>query len=104
LDASKIAAKPEEKKPEAAPSSSRIDIEPALRLAFKSAPDQDQQMALKNILASHPGNNPVYFRISQGKLDNVLKIAATVDNTSALRQELRQALGNGVQVVEPEND
>ncbi|MDD3285502.1 MAG: DNA polymerase III subunit alpha [Patescibacteria group bacterium] len=80
------------------------DFEPALRLAFKQAPDAGKQAALKELLARYPGNNQVYFRIPQGKQDNVLKIAATVDNSEELRRELRAALGSFAQVVEPESE
>ena len=80
------------------------ELEPALRLAFKQAPDISQQTILKEIIARYPGKNAVYFRVPEGKIDNVLKIAAVVDNSLALRQELRQALGESAQVIEPDQD
>jgi len=84
------------------PRRANIEIEPALRLVFKQAPDAAQQAVLKELLASYPGDNPVYFRVPDGKKDNILKISATVDNSEKLRGELRATCGSFVQVVEPE--
>lgn len=80
------------------------DSEPALRLAFKQAPNSAEQAILKDVLSRYPGKNSVYFRIPDGRTDNILKIASSVDNSSLLRQELRQSLGVGVQVVEPDEN
>ena len=84
--------------------SAAADSEPALRLAFKQAPNSAEQAILKDVLSRYPGKNSVYFRIPDGRTDNILKIASSVDNSSLLRQELRQSLGAGVQVVEPDEN
>ena len=43
---------------------------------------------LKNILMAYPGGSPVYFRLTAGAKDKVIKTAFLVTDRSALRQDL----------------
>ncbi len=80
------------------------DIEPALRIAFKTAPTAAQQEILKTVFNSHPGSNPIYLRIPEGKREHVLRIAVLVDNSAQLRANLRESLLGAAQIVEPEEE
>ncbi len=82
----------------------KIEIlkEPALRIAFKNTPNDKEQLVLKDIIASYPGENPVYFRLIDGSQDKVIKIAATVNNSAELRQKLREQLKAIAQIIEPD--
>lgn len=88
--------------PTPVPTATTAVVEPALRIAFPVPPTASEQLSLKDILSTYPGLNAVYLRVPEGKSDHVVKIALTVDNTTELRSRLRSALGENVQVIEPE--
>ena len=79
-----------------------LSNEPALRIAFKLAPDENKQLILKEIISSYPGDNAVYFRLIDGNKDKIIKIASTVNNSLELRQKLREEFKNIAQIIEPD--
>lgn len=78
------------------------DNEPALRLVFKQSPQENDQLAIKNIIAQHLGDNPVYFRIATAGKDHIIKTALRVNNTKALREALSLALKDRAQIIDPD--
>jgi len=64
---------------------------PAVRMS------QDLVSELKDILANHPGNTPVYVHLSGDGDDTVVRLGVehTVESRSALYAELRELLGAG---------
>jgi len=80
------------------------EIEPVLRIVFKTPPTTEQQQILKQAFDNFKGRNSVYLRVPANKKDNVIKIAVLVDNTVDLRKYLRDNFSDDVQVIEPGED
>jgi DNA polymerase III subunit alpha len=78
--------------------------EPALRIAFKSAPSAEQQAVLKSLEVDHPGDKAVYLRIPEGNQDHLIKTSLKVNNSKELRDFLRSEFKDEAQVVEPDED
>ncbi len=79
-----------------------LDNEPALRIAFKISPGEEEQEAIKAIIEQQEGNQAVYFRIVEANKDHIIKTAMRVDNTKELRESLAELLKDKAQIVEPD--
>jgi DNA polymerase-3 subunit alpha len=80
------------------------ELEPALRIAFKSTPSAEQQEILKSLEVDYKGDKAVYLRIPEGAHDHLIKTSLRVNNSKEMRDFLRSKFKNEAQVIEPDEN
>lgn len=70
-----------------------------LKVILAPACSAETLAALKSIILAHPGESAVYFKVSDGEKDKIIKTAFLVANNEALTHEITTQLGTLVKLV-----